>query len=1076
MWNYKVRTKQTVVLLALAGTLGWLPSHAGAQSGVATRARAAQAYSELPLRFEANAGQRGGQARFLSRGRGYTLFLTSSEAVLTLNKTALHMHLLGANANAEATGVDKLAGTVNYFLGNDPKKWRTNVPTYGKVEYRNVYSGVDLLYYGNQQQLEYDLVVAPGANPGVARLGIGGASKIQIDVSGDLVLQTLGGVVRLQKPVAYQRTPSGQQPIDARYALGGDGQVGFDVGSYDHSKPLVIDPVLVYSSFLAGSASDTGAFAGIAVDSAGSAYVIGSTNSTDFPTANPEQPSNRGGVSDVFVTKFKPDGSGFEYSTYLGGSLQDTAGGIAVDSSGNAYVTGQTDSADFPTTTGSFQPTKPSPGFNTAAFVTKLNASGSAISYSTYLGGSLTDWGQAIAVDSAGRASVTGEVNSKNFPVTLGAPQTTGNLGDAFVTTFTADGSSLVFSTYLGGRLGDEGTGIAVDPAGNVYVTGFTTSSNFPVVNALQPTNGGVGNAFVAKFNPNTAKLVYSTYLGGSGTDQGWAIAVDSSGSAYVTGYTESTDFPTVNPIQAALGGAVGVNIINQGVFVSKLNPAGSALVYSTYLGGGESVNGNADLGEGIAVDSTGAAYVTGYSQSGNFPAVNSLEPFIKGIDEVFPFVTKINPEGSALVYSTFLGFGQGFAIAVDTLGNAYATGATISSTFPVTPGAAQTTYTGFRDAYVVKIAAGVESAAAIESSTNPSVFGEQVAFTAKVTPGSANSNTPTGTVTFLDGAATLGTEALLNGTAMFDTGGLSTGSHNITVSYGGDSNFAASTSSILTQVVNHAATTTTLVSSLNPAALGQTVTFTATVAAESPGAGSPTGTVTLKDGATSIESGAVSAGIATTNISTLTGGSHTITASYAGDANFIGSVSGGLSQNVTVPAVTILVNESITVSDAPTLLEQLVAIINVDESITVADGPAIVLPAVINVAESITVTDTPVVVAQPGGPINVSSLVSVTSTGLVYSHITRTFSGTLTVQNTSGQSIAGPIEIVLTNLTSGVTLLNATGTFVGNSYVIVLPSGSLAAGQSASIAVTFGDPSNALIHFTPAVYSGSLN
>ena len=208
MWNYKVRTKQTVVLLALAGTLGWLPSHAGAQSGVATRARAAQAYSELPLRFEANAGQRGGQARFLSRGRGYTLFLTSSEAVLTLNKTALHMHLLGANANAEATGVDKLAGTVNYFLGNDPKKWRTNVPTYGKVEYRNVYSGVDLLYYGNQQQLEYDLVVAPGANPGVARLGIGGASKIQIDVSGDLVLQTLGGVVRLQKPVAYQRTPA----------------------------------------------------------------------------------------------------------------------------------------------------------------------------------------------------------------------------------------------------------------------------------------------------------------------------------------------------------------------------------------------------------------------------------------------------------------------------------------------------------------------------------------------------------------------------------------------------------------------------------------------------------------------------------------------------------------------------------------------------------------------------------------------------------------------------------------------------------------------------------------------------
>ena len=1063
MWNQKVRTKHlAVVLLALAGTLGWLPNHASAEpAGSAVRARAAEAYGKLPMRFEANEGQSGGQVKFVSRGREYTLFLTSSDAVFALKNTLLRMRLLGANSEAKATGVEELSGTVNYFIGNDPKKWCTNVPTYGKVEYRNIYPGVDLLYYGNQRQLEYDLVVAPGADPGVARLGISGASKIQLDQSGDLVLHTYGGVVRLRKPVAYQRTQNGRQSIDVKYELGGDDQVAFDVGSYDHSKPLVIDPVLVYSSFLGGSGSDTGAFAGIAVDSAGSAYVISSTNSTDYPIANAAQPSFGGGTSDVVVTKFKPDGSGFEYSTFLGGSATDNAAGIAVDSSGNAYVTGQTDSSDFPTTTGAFQRNKPSTGFNTAAFVTKLSPSGSALVYSSFLGGSLSDTGTAIAVDSSGRASVTGLVNSKNFPVTFGAPQPTGDytfgiIGDAFVTTFAADGSSLVFSTYLGGKLLDQGTGIAVDPAGNVYAVGYTTSSDFPTVNALQPVFGGVENAFIAKFNPNTSTLVYSTYLGGSGGDQGLAIAVDSAGSAYVTGFTESTNFPTVKPFQAALDGAVSINIINQGVFVSKLNPAGSALVYSTYLGGGQSVNSNGDIGEGIAVDSTGAAYVTGFSQSGNFPTLNSLQPFVKGIGAVDPFVTKLTPDGSALVYSTFLGYGQGFGIAVDALGNAYATGATISPIFPTTPGAAQTTYTGFRDAYVVKIAAGAESVAAVKSLPNPSVFGEQVTFTATVTPAVVSSNTPTGTVSFEDGQTPFEVLSLTNGSASFNTSSLSTGSHNITVSYGGDANFAASTSTILTQVVDKASTTTALVGAPNPATLGQKVTFTATVAPVSPGAGSPTGTVTFKEGAATLGTGTVSSGKATLNISTLSAASHTIIASYGGDVNFTASASAGFPQVVIAPAAVILVNESIKVTDTPTLMEQAIA--------------------VINVAEFIAVTDTPAVAAQSAGPVNVSGEVSVTSSGLVYSHVTRTFSGTVTVKNTSGQSIAGPIEIVLTNLTAGVTLVNATGTSAGNSYITVLASGSLAAGQSANVAVRFSDPSNALIHFTPVVYSGSLN
>jgi len=360
------------------------------------------------------------------------------------------------------------------------------------------------------------------------------------------------------------------------------------------------------------------------------------------------------------------------------------------------------------------------------------------------------------------------------------------------------------------------------------------------------------------------------------------------------------------------------------------------------------------------------------------------------------------------------------------------------------------------------------------------------------VTPEGVSSNTPTGTVVFDDGQTPFEILSLANGSASFNTGALSVGTHNITVSYGGDANFAASTSTILTQVVNQASTNTTLVGAPNPANLGQMVTLTATVAPVSPGAGNPTGTVTFKEGAATLGTGTVSSGVATLNISTLSAGSHTIIASYAGDINFTASASSGFAQGVILPAMilvnefikvtdtptlmeqaiaVILVNESIKVTDTPTLMEQAIAVIMVSESITVTDAPALLLPAVINVAESITVADLPAF-----GPANVSGEVSVTSSGLVYSHLTRTFSGTVTVLNTSGQSIAGPIEIVLTNLTAGVTLVNATGTFVGNPYIAVLASGSLAAGQSANVAVRFSDPSNALIHFTPVVYSGSLN
>jgi large repetitive protein len=395
---------------------------------------------------------------------------------------------------------------------------------------------------------------------------------------------------------------------------------------------------------------------------------------------------------------------------------------------------------------------------------------------------------------------------------------------------------------------------------------------------------------------------------------------------------------------------------------------------------------------------------------------------------------------------------------------------------FPTTPGAAQPTspfgsVAGGTNAFVAKVAPGGASVAVVKSSPNPSVFGEEVTFTATVSPAGVSSNTPTGTIVFDDGQTPIEVLSLTNGSASFNTSALTTGSHNITVTYGGDANFAPSTSTILTQVVDKASTTTTLLGAPNPANVGQTIALTATVTAVSPGAGTPTGTVTFSEGAATLGTGTVSSGVATLNISTLSAGGHTIIASYGGDPNFIASASAGFAQNVILPAAVILVNESVTVTDTPTLMEQAIAVIVVSESITVADAPALLLPAVINVTEAITVTDMPAL-----GPANVSGELSVTSSGLVYSHLTRTFSGTVTVLNTSGQSIAGPIEIVLTNLTAGVTLVNGTGTFVGNPYITVLASGSLPAGQSANVAVRFSDPSNALIHFTPVVYSGSLN
>ena len=587
-------------LLGLSGAQGHSEIHrragkpattAGA-SGPTQQARLLATYGKLPLSFEANQGQTDPEVKFLSRGSGYTLFLTSNEAVLALRKASqrprnpnskmespylspatalLRMRLAGASAEPRVLGLEELPGRSNYFIGNDPKNWRTDVATYAKVRYEDIYPGVDLVYYGNQGQLEYDFMVAPGADPRAIRLrfveatrrvaqnGRGGLRSLRIDPQGDLVLRIDGGQIRFHKPVVYQttpdlgpRTPGSRHVVDGRYVLRGEREVGFKVAAYDPKRPLIIDPTMSYSTYLGGSGQDIGR--GIAVDANGSAYVTGFTTSSDFPKTDV---SSLKGYFNVFVAKLNAAGTKLVYSTYLGGSVYDFAGGTAVDSSGNAYVTGTTYSTDFPTTANAFQ------GSTNAsrvpdAFVTKLNASG-ALLYSTYLGGSLGEDGRAIAVDASGNPFVTGITISGDFP-TANAFQSANRGGDdVFVTKLNASGSGLVYSTYLGGSGEDDGVGIAVDSSGNAYVTGDSSSSNFPTKNLIQAAyGGGWTDLFVTKLNAAGSALIYSSYLGGSDQDFGRAIAVDSSGSAYLIGYTASTNFPTApiaNPLQAANAG-----------------------------------------------------------------------------------------------------------------------------------------------------------------------------------------------------------------------------------------------------------------------------------------------------------------------------------------------------------------------------------------------------------------------------------------------------------------------------------------------------------------------------------------
>jgi uncharacterized protein (TIGR03437 family) len=662
-------------------------------------------FARLPIYFEPNLGQAAEPVQFLARMDGYTLFLTPGEAVMVLSSAPPHdilspgrhappkadrsvvrMKLQGADAGAPVAGLDPLSGISNYFIGNDSSRWRPNVPHYARVEYKGVYRGIDLLYYGDRRQAEYDFVVAPGADPKQIRLSYQGAT-LRLDESGDLVLATRLGELRQHKPRVWQQLGDRRLEIAAQYRLSGE-SVGLELASYDPKRPLVIDPVLTYSTYLGGTTGTGDLGAGIAVDQTGAMYITGSTSATDFPTWYPLESSLRG-YQTVFVSKLTPAGDALVYSTYLGGSGGDVGKAITVDATGSAYITGGTYSSDFPVQS-PFQLFIGGGLFGNLdeiacnAFVTKLGPAGNALIYSTFLGGDNFDVGQAIAVDSSGYAYVTGYTGSTTFPV-LNAFQSsfggrTLNMGvgiglgeNAFLTKFAPTGSTVVYSTYLGGNNLDVGYGIAVDAQGSVYVAGVTQSPNFPTQSPYQASLKGTSNAFVTKFAPSGKSLIYSTYLGGSESDTAFGIALDSSDAVYITGQTTSPDFPTQSPYQGTLKGV-------QNAFVTKLAPAGNALVYSTYLGGS-----GTDSSSGIAVDSAGSAYITGQTNSANFPTAS---PFQKSLASVNgnAFVASLAPAGNSLIYSSYLGGNgsdSGSHIVLDSAGAAYIVGTTTSTNFP---------------------------------------------------------------------------------------------------------------------------------------------------------------------------------------------------------------------------------------------------------------------------------------------------------------------------------------------------------------------------------------------------------
>lgn len=625
------------------------------------------AIGTLPLSFEPNRGQAEPSARFLARGAGYYLTVNSRGSRVVLRKgdkaAEIKTRLVGANPASDLSPIDPLPGKSAWFRGKDPSKWITGIPTYARVKAASVYPGIDVVYYGNQSRLEYDFVIAPGADPGRIRMAFGGVSGLKTDATGNLIVSTSAGELRQDKPIVYQTIAGVRRPVDGSFSITGR-TVSFRVGAYDRSAPLVIDPVLVYSSFLGGADTDEGH--AVAADGASAMYMTGVTYSTPA------------GDGDVLLRKISADGTAFLYIADLGGSDNDIGNGLAVDVNGYAYVGGRTFSTDFPTAGANvFQNQNYDQGYS--AFVLRLDPAGQNLIYSTYVGGSNDDRGFALAIDNQGNAYLTGAASSSDFPISQGAYQPTlrGDY-DCFVFKIDNQGNA-IYSTFIGGGSDDEAFGIAVDNNGNAYITGETNSDSYPQANPpFQHSRHGGYDAFITELNSNGSGLIFSTFAGGGADDTGNGIALDSAGNIYVVGTTSSSDFPgTGSGFQRDYQGGVS------DAFVLKYFANGSNIAWASFLG-----THGTDEGNGVAIDPNGNVYIAGDTNSDQFPVTSDAIQGRRG-GRFDATLSVMDTNGTTLYFSTFFG-GSGddsfFAIALDPYYNVYLTGVTSSGDLTVGP------------------------------------------------------------------------------------------------------------------------------------------------------------------------------------------------------------------------------------------------------------------------------------------------------------------------------------------------------------------------------------------------------
>ena len=1048
-------------VLALAGVC-----HAadGPAARPVNKAQVQSNYGRTPLSFEANRGQTDARVQFFSRGEGYGLFLTPGEAVLQLERSrpqdgkpavmsTLRMGLAGANTAAAVAGQEPLPGVVNYFRGSDPSKWTANVQTFSRVSYTGVYPGIDLVYYGNQRQLEYDFVVAPGADAKKIALNFSGATP-SLDADGNLVLVDRENSTSFHKPVVYQMTGATRVAVAGAYELKGQ-QVHFTLGAYDHSKPLVIDPVLSYGTFLGGNLDDRG-FA-IQADAAGNAYIAGDTVSLNFPLMNPIQSTNHNGSNGwvVFVTKLNPAGSAVIYSTFLGGVADSHALGLAIDSTGSAYVAGYTSAGDFPVTAGAFQVVcgggasningvharvnSCGPSGDTNGFISKLSPAGNSLTYSTYLGGSSFSQVTGIAVNAAGEAYVTGDTNANCgpgpywttnhaypdtwtcFPTTSGAYQTLlngavlpGSNIWAFFTKLSADGASLVYSTQFlapkgtapsGGSLSNTAFGVAVDSAGNGYIVGNagyglpTTPGAYYVPPANTSTILPPYAAFVAKFNPavsGTASLVYSTFLGSAAQ------------TANASNYTNTATSVAVD----ASGDAVVAGSTNvcgyptttgafltspktgggcQDGFVTKLNPTGTGLIWSTLLGSNTTAASNTSL-TNLALGSSGNIYVTGTVQGNTFPLVGALHSAPNSGGSI---LAELNSTGSSLIFSTYLG---GFGTSGYSGGD-YGTG--------------------------------------VATDTNGNMY-----VTGRQDPNLLSIPTTTGALQ--------------------------------TTYQGGPYD------AFVVKVAPFATSTTALAISANPATVGQSVTFTATVSGPA-GSSVPTGTVTFLSGSSSLGTGTLDAtGKATFATSSLSATSYTVTAQYSGDSSFTSSASAAQTLVVNPIATTTTLTVTPSTAVAGTSVSMIAMVTPASGTgiptgtITFKNGTTQLAAIAVNASGTATFTSTTlaagtysITAAYSGDSSNASSLSA--SSGLT---LTPVVSTTTTLAATATTAQTGVSITFTATITPSAGTGVPTGTVTFLDGITTLGTGTLAAGKA-----TFSTAALAVgTHSITASYGGDPN